>query len=47
MGGCQNYGLFWGTLNIKCRIIIGPKKGTIILTATHMSVFYPEFVFKV
>ena len=20
MGDCQNYGLFWGTLNIRCRI---------------------------
>ena len=28
--------LFWGTLHIKCRIIIGSKKGTIILTTTHM-----------
>ena len=32
MGGCQNYGPFWGTLNIRCRIIIGIQKGTIILT---------------
>ena len=23
MGGCQNYGPFLGTLNIRCRIIIG------------------------
>ena len=23
MGGCQNYGPFWGTLNIRCRTIIG------------------------
>ena len=37
MGGCQNYGPFLRTLNIKCRIIIGTKKGTIILTTTHMS----------
>ena len=36
MGGCQNYGPFLGTLNIRCRIIIGTPKGTIILTATHM-----------
>ena len=35
MGGCQNYGPFWGTLNIWCRIIIGTQKGTIILTTTH------------
>ena len=28
---------FWCTLNIKCRIIIGIQKGTIILTTTHMS----------
>ena len=40
MGGCQNYGPFLGgTLNIRCRIIIGIQKGTIILTATHMGVF--------
>ena len=24
--GCQNYGPFLGTLNIRCRIIIGTKK---------------------
>ena len=23
MGGCQNYGPFLGTLNIRCHIIIG------------------------
>ena len=33
--GCQNYGPFWGTLNIRGRIIIGTQKGTIILTTTH------------
>ena len=28
MGGCQNYGTLLGTLDIRCRIIIGtPKKG--------------------
>ena len=26
MGGCQNYGPFLGTLNIRCRIIIGMQK---------------------
>ena len=36
VGGCQNYGPFLGTLSIKCRIIIGIQKGTIILTTTHM-----------
>ena len=35
MGGCQNYGPFLGTVNIRCRIIIGIQKGTIILTSTH------------
>ena len=30
MGGCQNYGPFLGTLNIRCRIRIGTQKGTII-----------------
>ena len=36
MGGCQNYGHFLGTLNIRCRIIIGIHKGTTILTTTHI-----------
>ena len=27
---------FWGTLNIRGRIITGTQKGTIILTTTHM-----------
>ena len=37
MGGCQNYGPFLGTLNIRCRSIIGIQKGAIIFTTTHMS----------
>ena len=36
MGSCQNYGPFWGTLNIRCRIIIRTQNGNIILTTTHM-----------
>ena len=36
MGDCQNYGLFLGTLHIRCRIIIGIQKGTIILTTTRI-----------
>ena len=36
MGGCQNDGPFLGTLNIRCCIIIGIQKGTIILTTTHI-----------
>ena len=36
LGGCQNYGPFWGTLNIRCRTIIGTQKGTINLTASHL-----------
>ena len=39
MGGCQSYGSFLGTLNIRCRIIIGIQKGTIVLTTTHMRHF--------
>ena len=35
MGGCQNHGPFLGTL--RCRIIIGIRKSTIILTTIHMS----------
>ena len=27
---------FWGTLNIRCRIIIRIQKGTLILTTTHI-----------
>ena len=26
MGGCQNYGPFLGTINNRCRIIIGTQK---------------------
>ena len=36
LGGCQNYGPFLGTLNIRCRTILGTQKGTIILTTTHL-----------
>ena len=36
MGGCQNYGAFLSTLNIRCRNILGTQKGTIILTTTHI-----------
>ena len=36
VGGCQNSGHFLGTVNIKCPIIIGNQKGTIILTPTHV-----------
>ena len=36
VGSCQNYGPFLGTLNNRCRIIIGTPKGTIILTTTHV-----------
>ena len=34
MGGCQNYGPFLGTLNTRCRTILGTQKGTLILTTT-------------
>ena len=36
VGGCQSYGPFLGTLNIRCRIIIGIQKGTIILTTIQV-----------
>ena len=39
MVGCQNYGPFLGTLNIRCRSIIGIQKGTVILTTTQMGGF--------
>ena len=38
MGSCQNLGPFLGTLNTRCRIIIGTQKGTLILATTHMGV---------
>ena len=31
----KNNGFFLGTLNIRCRIIIGTQKGTTIFTTTH------------
>ena len=37
MGGGQNDGPFLGTLNIRCRIIMGIQKRTIILTTTHIN----------
>ena len=36
MGGCQNYDPVLGTLNIRCRTIIGIQKGPVILTTTHI-----------
>ena len=39
MGGCHNYGPFLDTPNIRCRIIVGIQKGTIILTTTHIECF--------
>ena len=36
MGGFQNYGPLLGPLDTRCRIILRPQKGTIILTTTHM-----------
>ena len=44
MGGCQNYGPFLGTLNIRGRIIIGTQKGTIILTITLIYSTYSVMV---
>ena len=35
-GGCHNYDPFLDTLNIRCHIIRGSQKGTIILTIAHM-----------
>ena len=39
VGSCQNYGPFLGTLNSRCRIIIGAQKGSVILTTTHVGFF--------
>ena len=43
MGGCQNCGPFLGTLNIRCRTIIGVQKRTIILTTTHIATLQCKF----
>ena len=37
---------FLGTLNIRCRIIIGIQKGTIILTTTHTYIYIYLFIVK-
>ena len=42
MGGCQNYGPSLGNLNIRCRIIVGMQKGTIILTTTHIKIRFSD-----
>ena len=42
MCGCQNYGPFLGTLNNRCRILIGTQKGNVILTTTHMYSCEPD-----
>ena len=42
MSGCQNYGPFLGTLNIRCRTIIGIQNRTINLTTTHIPVGNPR-----
>ena len=46
MGGYQNYGPFLGTLNIRCRTIIGTQKGTIILTTSHIYVGFRVYRIK-
>ena len=43
MGGCQNYGPFSGTLNIRCRILIGIQKETVILTTTHIGDYIGDY----
>ena len=45
MGGCQNYGPFLGALNIRCRIIIGIQKGSIILTTTHIHIHIYIYIY--
>ena len=40
-GGCQNYGPFLSTLNIRFRIIVGIQKGTITLTTTQVNTATP------
>ena len=45
MGGCQNYGPFLGTLNIKCHIIIGIQEGTIILTSPPIYIYICVYIY--
>ena len=46
MGICQNRGPFLGTLNNKCRIILGTQKGTIILKPSYGRYTFTNMVFK-
>ena len=46
LGGCQNYGPLLGTLNIRCRTIIGIRKGTMILTTTHIRVLKVLYIYR-
>ena len=34
---------FWGTLNIRCRSIVGIQKGTIILTTTNILTLFRQW----
>ena len=43
VGSCQNYGPDLGTLNNRCRIILGTPKKTIILTTTHIYIYMYVF----
>ena len=47
MGGRQNYDLSLGTLKIRCRILMGIQKGTIILTTSHIHYTYEGLGFRV
>ena len=38
MGSCQNRGPLLGTLNTRCRSILGTQKGTLILTTAHIDI---------
>ena len=40
MGGCQNYGPLLGPLNIRFRIILRTPKRTVLLTTTHVPLYY-------
>ena len=46
MCGCQNYGPFLGTLNIRCRILVGIQKGARILTTTHIPSHFDRKAFQ-
>ena len=44
-GNFQDYDPFLGTLNVRCRIIVGIQKGTIVLTTSYTG--FISLIFRV